>query len=137
MSYELLAYGHGTGETRGAITFFENTESVYSDALTVARMGESVFENWARGVLSTRPSDAAYVGDLDRVGWKRVIDSLLEGVEQDTFTLRIRMGNDAVQTAGDIAELLTHTAIRVESSGRVQGNVIDVNGNHVGAFGLV
>ena len=51
----------------------------------------------------------------------------------DEFTLTIRLGNDAMQTTSDVAEVLRSAAADLES-GRVAAPVLDINGNHVGSW---
>lgn len=54
------------------------------------------------------------------------------------FTVEIELGNDAVQTADDIANILRETADRVD---RVEvgafRNIRDLNGNTVGLWQVV
>ena len=49
------------------------------------------------------------------------------------FRLRIELGNEAMQTAEDVAEALRRTAKRLEMIGQ-QGPILDTNGNLVGGF---
>jgi hypothetical protein len=53
----------------------------------------------------------------------------------DTFTLTIKLGNDAMQTGDDIADALMAVASKVRS-GHEQGRIQDENGNTVGEFGV-
>ena len=50
-----------------------------------------------------------------------------------TFMVSIQLGNDAMQSARDIADALRVVANRVED-GVIHGKVMDVNGNWVGSF---
>ena len=55
------------------------------------------------------------------------------------FTLEIKLGNEAMQTGADIAELLRRLAGLVEDYGPsnvAAGNLRDVNGNSVGSWSL-
>lgn len=49
------------------------------------------------------------------------------------FTLRIQLGNAAVQTPGDIADLLRKVASRLDA-GQEDGKILDLNGSSVGEF---
>lgn len=52
-----------------------------------------------------------------------------------TFTLKIKLGNDAMQTGLDVADALTRIARRIESDDELApdcGKVMDTNGNSVG-----
>ena len=49
------------------------------------------------------------------------------------FQLTILLGNDAVQTADDVAGLLEKTAKRIRQ-GSDYGKIMDINGNSVGQF---
>lgn len=51
------------------------------------------------------------------------------------FTLTIETGNAAMSTREDVAEALRQVAEKLEG-GREGGNVMDANGNTVGAFSL-
>lgn len=51
-----------------------------------------------------------------------------------TFTLTIRLGNEACQTAQDVAELLVKVAETMANEGQFHGTIPDVNGNRVGGF---
>jgi hypothetical protein len=51
----------------------------------------------------------------------------------DQFTLRIELGNAAMQLAGDVAEALRRVADDVEA-GETSGVVMDANGNTVGGW---
>lgn len=51
------------------------------------------------------------------------------------FVLKIKLGNDAMQTQGDIAEALINAAHRIEYNG-LDGVIMDVNGNSVGYYNL-
>lgn len=50
------------------------------------------------------------------------------------FTLDIRMGNEAMQTGEDVADLLREAAFYIEQHDSGRG-LFDVNGNRVGRFG--
>lgn len=53
------------------------------------------------------------------------------------FTLTIKMGNSAMQTVDDIAEVLRKVAKRIEGSGNTGedfGPIMDTNGNKVGEW---
>lgn len=52
-----------------------------------------------------------------------------------TFTLTIKLGNDAMQTPDDIAGALREVADTVQS-GRGNGKIFDLNGNSVGQFDI-
>ena len=51
------------------------------------------------------------------------------------FELHITMGNDAMQTGEDVAEALRRIADKLEH-GRIDGPVMDLNGNKVGTWEL-
>jgi hypothetical protein len=56
----------------------------------------------------------------------------------DEFTLTIRLGNDAMQTGGDVAEALRKLADRIDTyrdgSFGANGRIMDANGNDVGEW---
>ena len=53
------------------------------------------------------------------------------------FTLRIKMGNDAMQTPEDVADRLLAVANRLNYGiDRQSGEIIDLNGNKVGEWGF-
>lgn len=55
------------------------------------------------------------------------------------FTLVIKLGNDAMQTADDIAEALERVAKKVREIPTMQdfdGPIMDLNGNKVGVWGI-
>lgn len=58
----------------------------------------------------------------------------------DAFTLRIELGNDAMQTAQDIAEALRDTAVRIGYGAVIgtteTGRIHDANGNEVGQWSI-
>lgn len=56
-------------------------------------------------------------------------------VMYDTFTLRIELGNDAMQFGPDVAAALRKAADRIENGLEARGYVHDANGNVVGQFG--
>lgn len=49
------------------------------------------------------------------------------------FSLRIELGNDAMQTPEDIVEALRSVARKLEG-GDTEGTIRDLNGNTVGSF---
>jgi len=51
----------------------------------------------------------------------------------DKFTLRIELGNDAMQTPYDVARALQAVASRL-MGGDENGGIRDANGNSVGSF---
>jgi hypothetical protein len=55
-----------------------------------------------------------------------------------TFTLKIKLGNEAMQTGEDIAEALQRIAGKLKyigyPSSNDYGNIRDVNGNRVGEW---
>ena len=51
----------------------------------------------------------------------------------NTFTLTIRLGNDAMNTPEDVAQLL-HDAADIISEGYYSTYLFDLNGNRVGEF---
>jgi hypothetical protein len=53
----------------------------------------------------------------------------------DTFTLTIKLGNDAMQAAEDVARALRTVSIMLDD-GYTEGRVMDENGNSVGTFAL-
>jgi hypothetical protein len=61
---------------------------------------------------------------------------------EDTFVLKIQLGNDAMQSGFEVAAALRATANKIEKSPhghtemttRDYGYVIDVNGNNVGSW---
>lgn len=59
-----------------------------------------------------------------------------------TFKLEIEMGNDAMQTAEDVATALIQVAAKLkrgQATGEIEldeGKVYDANGNYVGDFAL-
>jgi hypothetical protein len=56
------------------------------------------------------------------------------------FTLRIRLGNDAVQTPDDVAALLRKTADRLQLGhdlGTDTHTIHDLNGNSVGHYNFL
>lgn len=57
---------------------------------------------------------------------------------EDTFVLKIQLGDDAMQTPSDVADALRATAEAIEMSGleRRYGRVVDINGNSVGEWEL-
>ena len=59
----------------------------------------------------------------------------------EEFTLTIRLGNDAMQTGGDIADALHKVAERIDThrGGEIDsgvGRIMDDNGNHVGDWSI-
>lgn len=50
-----------------------------------------------------------------------------------TFTLSIRLGNDAMQTAGDLGEVVAYVSERLDR-GDTEGGIHDAYGNRVGSF---
>jgi hypothetical protein len=52
----------------------------------------------------------------------------------DTFVLKIKMGNAAMQTLDDIAAALHDAAERIARDDLATGRVRDVNGNTVGQW---
>jgi len=53
----------------------------------------------------------------------------------ETFTLHIRLGNEACQTAQDVAELLVKVAEKLANEGEFYpGFIRDLNGNRVGSY---
>lgn len=52
------------------------------------------------------------------------------------FVLRIKLGNEAMQSAEDVAWALRQLAHRLEQPGPTDGKVIDLNGNSVGTWTL-
>ena len=53
------------------------------------------------------------------------------------FTLRIKMGNEAMQTPEDVANRLLAVANRLNyGMDRQSGEIIDLNGNKVGEWGF-
>lgn len=53
----------------------------------------------------------------------------------EEFTLKINLGNDAMQTPEDIAEALETIAARLRA-GKEEGTIRDENGNRVGSWSL-
>lgn len=53
----------------------------------------------------------------------------------EQFTLKIEIGNDAMQNNEDIVQAL-HSVIAKLESGSQYGNIKDINGNTVGNFSL-
>lgn len=51
------------------------------------------------------------------------------------FNLKITLGNDAMQTADDVAAAL-RTVIEKLEAGRTSGRIMDLNGNSVGDWDL-
>jgi hypothetical protein len=51
------------------------------------------------------------------------------------FNTTIRLGNDAMQDAADVAQALRAIAVRLDA-GATSGPVVDVNGSTVGTFTL-
>lgn len=51
----------------------------------------------------------------------------------DEFTLQIRMGNDAMQTARDASDALIEVSEDI-LNGRTEGRIRDLNGNTVGEW---
>lgn len=49
------------------------------------------------------------------------------------FKLKIKLGNDAMQTPEDVAAALRKVASRLEGQ-TLEGRIRDINGNTVGAF---
>lgn len=54
----------------------------------------------------------------------------------DTFTLRIDLGNAAMQTREDVAEALGNIAENIAFSTHESGTIRDANGNSVGSWEL-
>ena len=55
----------------------------------------------------------------------------------ESFRLTIKLGNDAMQTALDVAQAIEAVARRLrESSGHDQGRIMDANGNSVGSWAI-
>ena len=53
------------------------------------------------------------------------------------FTLRIEMGNEAMQTSEDVAGVLRDVANRLDyCMDRQSGKILDYNGNTVGEWGF-
>lgn len=52
------------------------------------------------------------------------------------FTLEIELGNEAMQSRSDIARALRKVSAKLQA-GRDGGQVMDLNGNSVGSFGLI
>lgn len=53
------------------------------------------------------------------------------------FTLRIKMGNDAMKTPEDVSESLLAVANLLNfGAGSRSGEIIDLNGNKVGEWGF-
>lgn len=52
------------------------------------------------------------------------------------FVLKIKLGNEAMQSAEDVAWALRHLAHRLEEPGPTSGKVMDLNGNVVGSWTL-
>ena len=53
------------------------------------------------------------------------------------FTLRIKLGNEAMQTPGDVADRLLAVANRLNCGlDRRSGKILDYNGNVVGEWGF-
>lgn len=50
------------------------------------------------------------------------------------FTLRIKMGNEAIRDREDVANALNIVAVGVEYLDR--GSILDMNGNKVGEWGF-
>jgi hypothetical protein len=53
----------------------------------------------------------------------------------DEFTLRIELGNDAMQSGPDVADVLRQVADRIENDLEARGKIRDLNGNTVGEYG--
>jgi len=51
-----------------------------------------------------------------------------------TFTLTIELGNEACQSAQDVASLLETVAQRLRATETMHGRIRDLNGNTVGEF---
>jgi hypothetical protein len=49
------------------------------------------------------------------------------------FTVKIYLGNDAMQTPEDVADALRRVAEQLEN-GTTEGSIRDINGNTVGSF---
>ena len=60
----------------------------------------------------------------------------MTGLKMKTFKLEIRLGNDAMQTAADIAEALERVAVGDIHGGSGSGLIFDYNGNSVGVWSL-
>ena len=54
----------------------------------------------------------------------------------NAFTLKIELGNDAMQSREDIADALRSVAQQMENGGGV-GHIMDANGNTVGKYETV
>lgn len=54
----------------------------------------------------------------------------------DKFMLSMVMGNDAMQTADDIADRLIVVAQAIRS-GNMPGTIRDINGNTIGGYGVL
>lgn len=52
---------------------------------------------------------------------------------RNTFTLTIKLGNDAMQTPQDVGNALDYVATRLKA-GIEDGTIKDSNGNNVGSF---
>jgi hypothetical protein len=55
--------------------------------------------------------------------------------ELTEFSLEIRLGNEAMQSVDDVARMLEKIAGLLRR-GRVDGKIMDLNGNSVGHYGL-
>jgi hypothetical protein len=52
----------------------------------------------------------------------------------DDFTIKIEMGNDAMQSPEDVADVLTTQVVPLLEQGFTNGRVHDANGNTVGTW---
>lgn len=52
------------------------------------------------------------------------------------FTLKIALGNDAMNSPEEVAAALRAVADRLDA-GRTQGTILDANGNTVGTWDLI
>ncbi len=56
-------------------------------------------------------------------------------MSEDTFTLSILLGSEAMADASDVAEALEHVAGQLRA-GKTTGKILDWNGNIRGSFEL-
>jgi hypothetical protein len=50
------------------------------------------------------------------------------------FTLKITLGNDAMQTSGDIERAIRRSITYCNMTPGLEGNIRDINGNTVGSW---
>lgn len=61
----------------------------------------------------------------------------MQNTKSRHFVLIINLGDDAMQSAEDIARALQDAARRIRVSSAYNGSIRDINGNQVGSFDIL